>query len=95
MQMLSRQETKMTKGISILLNNAVKMLVAQGIIGKVSAFADYVGYTEQQMVKILNGLTPLSLEEFWHIAAAIKRLDKGTTYQWLARQVMMDQEIQV
>ena len=91
----NRTETRMTRGIAILLNNAIKMLVATGAIGKVSAFADVVGLSEQQLVKILNGITPITLEEFWHFAHAIQRLDRQHVYRWLVQSVFMDQEIKV
>ena len=91
----NRTETRMTKGISILLNNAIKMLVAQGALGKVSAFADHVGLSEQQLIKILNVLTPITLEEFWHFARAIQRLDREHAYRWLVRNVFMDYELEV
>lgn len=84
---------KLSKGIAMILNNAIKMLVASGKIGKVSAFADLVDLTENVLYKKLNGLTPISLEEFWMMSAKIKELDRDTTYRWLVRQVFMDMEL--
>ena len=84
---------KLSKGIAMILNNAIKMLAASGKIGKVGAFADLVDMSENVLYKKLNGLTPLGLEEFWMFAAKIKELDEATTYRWLVRQVFMDMEL--
>lgn len=88
------EKHNLSRGFALVFNQAVKMIVAMGVLPKVSVFADFVGETEQIVNKKLNGLTPFdSLDEIRHWAAVIKRLEPATVYPWLVCQIFMDMEI--
>ena len=88
----------MGTGIGRILNSTIKILVHSGALPKVEVFADYLDgqISGAGLIKRLNGLTPVTLEEFWMMAGVIRSLDRTTTaYPFLVRSVMQDQEIRV
>ena len=79
----------MYQGVVRVLNQSIKLLVNRGYINKVEEFAELLGWSDQQLVKRLNCLTMMTMEEFWKITEKIKELDPNT-YQEFIRSVLMD-----
>ena len=79
-----------TLELSHFLNNSVKMLIAQGQIGKVSDFASRCDLSENVMVNILNHRTVPSYGQWLTMVAVIRELSPDYGYKFLKQQLLME-----
>jgi hypothetical protein len=79
---------EITLELSHFLNNSVKMLIAQGQIGKVSDFASRCDISENVMVNILNHRTAPSYGQFLSMIAVIRELSPEYSYKYLKQQLL-------
>ena len=84
----SNEMSTITLELSHFLNNSVKMLVAQGTIGKVSDFASRCDISENVMVNILNHRTVPSYGQYLSMVAVIRELSPEYGYRYLKQQLL-------
>ena len=79
---------EITLELSHFLNNAVKMTIAQGKIGKVSDFASRCDISENVMTNILNHRTVPSYGQFLSMISVIRELSPDYSYKYLKQQLL-------
>jgi len=86
----SNIENRIFDGVKVIMDSAIRQLIAKGLVGKRAAFAEMVGMSENVLVKKLLGSSPITLKEFQTMCHVIAKLDPDYTFVWLARFVFGD-----
>jgi hypothetical protein len=84
----------LTRGDAEILNSAIKQLIAKGRIPKEETFADLCQMSYNQLVKRMNGLTPIDIGERWTFCRVIAMLDKDAG-EWVCRTITGIQSLRI
>jgi hypothetical protein len=88
--MQMEEMSPITLELSHFLNNSIKMMVAQGTIGKISDFANRCDISENVMINFLNHRTVPSYGQWLSIVKVIRELSPDYAYKFLKQQILME-----
>jgi len=81
-------ESKITLELSHFLNNSVKMMIASGVIGKMSDFACRCDLSENVITNILNHRTAPTLGQLLSMVSIIRELSPHYAYRYFKQSLL-------
>ena len=78
----------MTREVSHFLNQAIKMIIAEGKAGTVDDFAAMVGETHNVIANIMTGRTAPSYGQYLSIVDKIRELSPNYAYKLFKIQIL-------